>query len=241
MRKINSKTLKLLWFSLVFYFTTALIAAETANKTPSALESSLWSTVIQIGAILYALWNIYKYALKPLWKIATNVRNTLTKVEEIGKELKPNGGGSLYDCVHRVEREIARQGGKMRLLFKYSDIVAFETDENGEVIWVSTKFVALTGVGLDRAKGRGWLIIIHPDDRERVSHEWQHSVEQKREFQCRFNLINSKNSSTIEVNGKSFPVTYEDGKIAGYIGNLIENENSEKRFELPKSGDTGYY
>lgn len=76
---------------------------------------------IQLGAVVAALAVVTKYVLtpyvfRPLWQFHKKVRNAVTFLSHempevaalVNKELKPNGGSSIYDAINRIDRKMTR-------------------------------------------------------------------------------------------------------------------------------------
>src|SRR5260370_16123350 len=49
----------------------------------------------------------------------------------------------------------------------------FTTDADGRCTYVSERWCALTGLGAEAVRGRGWIETLHPDDRAAVSRAWR--------------------------------------------------------------------
>src|SRR4029077_19273378 len=64
----------------------------------------------------------------------------------------------------RVVREVLGTVTEADVLALSAPIGIFRSTPNDGVVWVNHRFVELTGLSLDEARGRGWLKIVHPED-----------------------------------------------------------------------------
>ncbi len=77
----------------------------------------------------------------------------------------------------------------------------------------------LCGIPASACMGQGWANSLHPDDRERVTAEWENATRNKTAFAATHYRIQRPDGSLIWVSAKSAPIL-EDGSIAGYVGSI---------------------
>ena len=125
-----------------------------------------------------------------------------------------------------VELRLARyraeeNEAKIRAYTEQSPIAIFTMDIHGQFLHANKKWLEMAGMSLQRAAGDGWLLAIHPDDRESIREIWLNSIGSLEEwsYECRF--IDAGGATTwIE----GFAKALRDGKsnLIGYTGNNID-------------------
>ena len=173
-----------------------------------------------VGAVMF----IHKYVWKPVREFSDRFRKLVETNDQqqalltwIQAEMKPNGGSSLRDAIGRIETRGAASETKINLVFAQLSVAAFETDVNGKCLFVTDAWSRLTGIPHLEALGHGWINGIHPEDRDRVFEEWDHSVKQTRPFSLTYRV--GQPGHYTWVNGVSRVVCVAH-KPAGYVGIL---------------------
>jgi PAS fold. len=73
----------------------------------------------------------------------------------------------------------------------------------------------------EQALGEGWLQALHPEDRVRVSEEWQHSVAGDCPFSLEFRFVRP-DGTVAWVYGQSAEIFDSKGGIVGYVGTITD-------------------
>lgn len=180
---------------------------------------SFLEVVTYISTLLTALAGIYTYAVKPGWKLWKNVSQLLERVEKIYNEVRPNGGGSLYDVIKRIERQSTSAIERHRALIDSLHIIRFEATADGACEWVSTAYLELAGASMEEVLGSGWVSVIHPDDRVKVVEEWWSCMKHRRVFNMEYRFVNIKTNEANVVRCHSKPIVQND-QIVGYVGTI---------------------
>jgi diguanylate cyclase (GGDEF)-like protein/PAS domain S-box-containing protein len=97
----------------------------------------------------------------------------------------------------------------------------FETDAQGAVTFVNSRWCELTGINETDALGAGWTRMLHPDDHGRVIAEWQAAVEQDGEVRIEFRIVRPDGVVTA-VDARGRALTGPDGATTGWIGVLAD-------------------
>ena len=123
----------------------------------------------------------------------------------------------------RQEAELSLQESEQRYrtLAEVSPVGIFHTDAFGHCLYVNQRWSDITGVSLEDALGTGWAEGLHPDDRQRVFHQWDQAMTEHRPFQSeyRFRLSDGKITWVI---GQAEATTDTSGEITGYVGTLTD-------------------
>jgi two-component system, LuxR family, sensor kinase FixL len=110
--------------------------------------------------------------------------------------------------MYRFSAEIARR-------------LVWATDPGGKVLAMSRMFSVLTGVSDDRALKDGWLEVVHPDDRARISEQWRQCLASGAYFQADFRGL-LPNGLSRHVQSRAVPVRDKAGAIVCWYGSTID-------------------
>lgn len=111
------------------------------------------------------------------------------------------------DVLNRVALQQAPKA-----LLKYLPVGVFETDDEGEYVWVNRKYLRMTGRAPDEVKGSGWIDSVALSDLARVVQGWNAAINEKRECEFEYTLVTPT---------KDVQVTARTYKMAnGFLGLL---------------------
>lgn len=130
----------------------------------------------------------------------------------------------VLDSLHRVEAAI--QGVRLTTwgILDVSGIAFWESNADGEAIYISTRLAEMVGLSTSAALGNGWVSALHPEDRARVFAEWDAAVKQRRFFAMKYRFQHF-DGRIVHVWGKGLPTYSASGQFAGFVGVLKELEN----------------
>lgn len=182
-------------------------------------------------AALPVSWAIWRYGIKPAFKnineslVALQSIDTLHKrVQALQADLKPNGGSSLRDVVDRVENLVIAANTTQQAILDILDSGFFQTDSHGNYAYVNRYWLQLTGIPQEEAVGTGWLVCVHPDDRDKIQKDWSIAAEEGRAFSTAFRIINKNTNKESTVTCYSVPLRDNSGRVYGHIGSIVENQ-----------------
>lgn len=145
----------------------------------------------------------------------------MSAMDDIKKEISPNGGSSLRDSVDRIEWMQVKHNLINIAQLNASDIAYWESDSNGLCVVASNSLCRLLGTSEPDIIGSNWASMIHEDDRGGVMHEWSESIRLKRSFNMAFRFVRH-NKSIIHVESKSTPLINANGQMMGVWGRVTE-------------------
>lgn len=125
------------------------------------------------------------------------------------------------------ERKIAEQNllaseQRYATLTELSPTGIFRTDNQGNCLYVNAHWCEMTGMSQEEAFGQGWINALHPEDREQAVQNWYETLtnqEMPQISECRF--LRS-DGTVIWIMGQAAPERDSQGKIVGFIGNLVD-------------------
>jgi PAS domain S-box-containing protein len=91
------------------------------------------------------------------------------------------------------------------------------TDGEGDCLFVNERWCAMTGMVPAEAAGQGWIRALHPDDRERVLHQWFTAIAEGRPLACEFRFRTPQGTVTW-IQGNAVGIRDERGQVGELIG-----------------------
>ena len=71
-----------------------------------------------------------------------------------------------------AEDELLISRERWKTLVDLAPVGIYETDVNGDCMFVNSTWSEIAGLSLEQALGQGWVQGLHPDDRERIAAAW---------------------------------------------------------------------
>jgi PAS domain S-box-containing protein len=109
----------------------------------------------------------------------------------------------------------------------------FQTDANGDCLYVNDRWCQLAGMTRIEAAGRGWVGALHPDDRDRVFHEWYEAAAQGKEFQSEYRF-QTPSGKVSWLEGRATALRDGDGQITGYLGTVSDITDRKRSEEMQR-------
>ncbi len=121
----------------------------------------------------------------------------------------------------KSEDEIIQSENRFRTLTENAPVGIFQTDLDGNRVYVNEYWLEISGFTMAEALGSGWVAALHPKDKERVVNEWNNAIENGAEFNSEYRLL-SKVGKTTLVQARAVRIGDSRGPKSGYIGTLID-------------------
>ena len=164
------------------------------------------------------MYSLYKFVYKPARKTFLRVSRAINSIDEISYLIKPNGGSSMSDRLHRIERALLYADARHKVLTSAVNVALFETDEKGTCIWVSPEWTEISGIDNEHALENGWVNAIHEEEREEIFEEWKSAIEQRREFRRNYRMVHNKTGNIIYVRCITRTLKDHKNNIVGIVG-----------------------
>ncbi len=129
----------------------------------------------------------------------------------------------LTDITDRkqFEEELRDSEQKFHTLASGSSVGITTTDENGDCTYISQRWCDLTGTPPEKWIGKGWVDMVHPEDRERLVTEWYQVALTSGEHHAEFRFLNDR-GKTIWVHVSSVARRSSTGKLLGWVGVITD-------------------
>ncbi len=110
-------------------------------------------------------------------------------------------------------------------------------DSKGSRFFLSPKWLAFTGVDLPFSEGDGWLNLVHPQDRLRVTEALQTAVAAKQPFHIEYRL-RRRDGVYRKILDSGTPEFREDGSLHGYLGGCTDINETIQSGSRPSAKDS---
>lgn len=178
--------------------------------------------VVETGKPLAQEYSLY---------LESEPQETITKVFEIKINKLEDGFVAVWrDITESIEIEKALQQSeaKFRVLVNQAPVGIFQTDCEGDCVYVNPRWLEIVELSLTEAMGQGWSKALHPSDRGRVFDEWYEAAKKGKEFASEYRFQSSSSGKTTWVAGRAV-ATYNDlGERSGYFGTIIDISERKK-------------
>ena len=129
----------------------------------------------------------------------------------------------------QAERALRQSESHFRVLVTQAPVGIFQTDAQGNCLFVNPRWISLTGLSLAEAEGQGWTQALHPDDRDRVFSEWSQAAQENREFALEYRFQTSEGKVNW-VFGRALAIYSDQGLLTGYFG-IVTDITEQKQAE----------
>ena len=131
----------------------------------------------------------------------------------------------------QAEKMLRESEERYHNLARISPVGIFRTDADGRTTYVNPKWCEISGLSFDEALGDGWLMAVHPDDRERLNKGWRETSQHHKASFSDYRFL--RPDGTIAwVMGQASPEMNLEKHIIGYVGTITdisERKQSEER------------
>lgn len=175
-------------------------------------------------------------SIKKLENIIASQATLAAAVSDVSKQLKPNGGTSIFDVIKTANAMSTKNNEAINDLRDHvsrirayqwtfaealTDKPIFEANENGDCVRVNIAYAKLAERNSPELMGNGWENFVHYEDRARVFEEWMEAVRRKRVFESAYK-VQTRSGRVYKVKVTATPVFKDDGVIAAFIGRFDE-------------------
>jgi PAS domain S-box-containing protein len=131
----------------------------------------------------------------------------------------------------RMEIALHESEATFRSLASSAPVGIYQTDSQGNCVYVNNKWCEISGLTFEEAMGPGWAHALHPEDRDKVFAEWNAAVSVQRLFLSNYRF---KLPSGAErwVSGIASPLYSDSHELSGYIGSISDISESKQYEEL---------
>ena len=192
---------------------------------------------IDIVCISVAGANTFKADADYLWCTPVSTASAshqaiLMRNGDAGLQVSVGGGGpqvkslnerlaSEVDEHRRTEEALRASEERFWTLAQLSPVGIFQTDGDGDFLYMNERWCEIAGLEQSEALGQGWARSMHSDDRDRVLTEWQEATDHAVPFKTEFRFQRT-DGGTSWVLGEAVVQRSDAGKVTGYVGTVTE-------------------
>ncbi|HEV2855287.1 MAG TPA: PAS domain S-box protein [Thermoanaerobaculia bacterium] len=136
----------------------------------------------------------------------------------------------------RAEEALRASEQRFRALTAHAPVGIFLADREGNCLFVNECWCEITGLSPEEARGQGWARALHPDDRERIFHEWYAAAEAGQPFAGEYRFRTPEGRVTW-VQGRAVGRRDEAGQVREYIGTVMDITERREAVEALKEAD----
>ncbi|NVN91981.1 MAG: PAS domain S-box protein [Desulfuromonadales bacterium] len=129
----------------------------------------------------------------------------------------------------QIELNLRKSELLFRTLSFQAPVGIFQTDPDGNCIYVNNIWCQLAGIKKDEAMGAGWANALHPEDRDRVVAEWNRAFCTHLPFSSEFRFM-TPTGTVSWISGVASKLSGDSSELSGYVG-CLSNITDRKRTE----------
>lgn len=148
-----------------------------------------------------------------------------------------------HDISQRVaaERALRKSEELFRALSEAAPIGIFVADGEGNCNYANSRMMEMFGIDSEKVKGKGWFSRIHPEDRQRVLHEFIEATRRDSLYVSRHRLVRDT-GQIIRVEAAARAIPHIGGTRKDYVGvvqDVTEKyESAERLREAKEAAET---
>lgn len=127
-----------------------------------------------------------------------------------------------------VNEELGESEKQFRALAEsVPEIIVWATTPDGKNTYFSQQWMDYTGLTLEESYGDGWIIPVHPDDRQRAWEAWQNAVNNDAGYSLEFRLRGADGDYRWWLI-RGTPLRDESGKIIKWFGTCVDIQDMKQ-------------
>lgn len=134
--------------------------------------------------------------------------------------------------IRNAESAISESEMRFRNMAEGTDVMIAVGDENGEGIYFNEAWTKATGRTAEELMRNGWIDLMHPDDRPRITKLFAEALYGRKAWQWEFRMPD-KLDGYIWLLARGTPRFRSDGSFAGYISSTVDiseiKENEQRK------------
>ncbi len=135
------------------------------------------------------------------------------------------------DLLGEADTALQESEVRFRQLTALSPGGVYQTDPNGDCVYVNDAWLRMAGMSFEQAMGKGWVNAVHPEDRDAIGPAWYKMVNSNGRWGHEYRFQDT-NGVTTWVYGLAVPIYGGNGEITGYLGinfDITDRKRSEQK------------
>ena len=118
-------------------------------------------------------------------------------------------------------KEIAEREQLFRGVAQHAPVGIYLTDPHGHFVYVNDRWCEYAGTSQQQAIGDHWTKALHPEDRDRVTHEWDETLTAGTEFRSDHRYLKPDGGITWTTSDTTALVD-SNGEVSNYLGIVVD-------------------
>ncbi|MEC4882019.1 MAG: PAS domain S-box protein [Scytonema sp. PMC 1070.18] len=120
-----------------------------------------------------------------------------------------------------VEKALQQSEQRYRDLITRVPVGLFQTDAQGNCLYVNPRWTEITGIPMSEALGTGWIKLLHPNEQETIFCEWMNAIQEDRSFAKEYRFC-KPDGQEIWVSSQIVAVRNDASQIINYFGKVTD-------------------
>jgi two-component system cell cycle sensor histidine kinase/response regulator CckA len=160
------------------------------------------------------------------WHLA----RTMPQRDSQGRIVRWFGTATDIDDLRAAEAALRDSEERYRLLTESVPEIIFTAMPNIGNEYCNRRWYEYTGLTLEQTTGKGWLQVVHPEDRERARAEWLEATRTGRNFEIEYRLRRSDGVYRW-FRGHAQPVRDAAGNVVKWFGICVDIDDQKRQEE----------
>lgn len=126
-----------------------------------------------------------------------------------------------------AEVNLRRSEDRYSRLSEVAPVGIFQTDLEGNYLYVNDVYVQLTGLNTLQLIPKGWTTVLHPNDQETVISVWEKAINNQESFCLEYRFLHP-NKKVVWVFGQAIVERDDQGNCIGYVGTITDISDRKK-------------
>jgi PAS domain S-box-containing protein len=220
------------WMGIAVICTSGAIGIAWRHWRRSLLADITWRELYLFGLVIHLdmLGCAFLLPQAVLWHVLANIVVPILLIYPIvtallGKLL----AGHLKR--ERTKQQLRESEERYQNLAKIAPVGIFRTDKNGATTYVNPMWCQISGLSEAKAMGDGWLGAVDPDDRERISKNWQETTRLHEASFTDYRFLRP-DGTVAWVMGQASPEMNLENHIVGYVGTITDISERKRAEEV---------
>jgi len=144
--------------------------------------------------------------------------------------------GVAMDVTDRYRAELAlrESEARFRALSDSAPVMIWMSSPDAGCTWLNQNWLDFTGRSSEEQMGEGWVVVVHPDDRERVKTTYAEAFAARRWFRMEFRVLRADGEYRWLLSS-GLPRMTTEGEFEGYVGTCLDVTDMRQAREAAES------
>jgi len=205
--------------------------ADLAHKSASDLFGAAEAAaILQANRAGTLLTNLRTTALRPDGS-RTPVALALSPLEQDGQWMGAVMALRDLSEQQQAERDLEASERMFRELADALPQIVWITRPDGYHEYYNQHWWTYTGLSYEEAKGAGWNLLLHPDDRQRAIERWRHALESGEPYEVEYRFRRASDGQYRWFLGRALPLRDDQGRVVRWFGTCTDIDDQKRAEE----------